>query len=148
MKKIRKTQKSSYVGAKVHSESLQNVLPFPNPFPLHNLTYGVSAQQMIHSGIITRPGKMQFLDTVFNEVVKYTGLYPTLQQKTDVAKAIVTTFPKLEQKADPVDGSAIDQWLVILNDKFRNERRMLHHGPYLSRYRGLQLPLSETKDIS
>ncbi|CAC5399275.1 unnamed protein product [Mytilus coruscus] len=83
---------------------------------------------------------MQFLDTIFNEVVKYTGLYPTPQQKVEVAKAIVTTFPKLDQKTNRGQASSLDQWLNVLNDKFRNERRMLHHGPYLSRQRipGLQ----------
>lgn len=145
--KLRKTQSSSYVGAKVHSQSLQNLLPFPDPFPLDNLQYGPRAQEMINSGVITRSGKMQFLDTVFNEVVKYTGLYPTPQQKIDIAKAIVTTFPKLDTKTHPGHSSSIDQWLVIVNDKFRNERRMLHHGPYLSRQRipGLQYSTTNTE---
>lgn len=48
---------------------------FPKPFPLTDLKYGPRALDMINTGVITRPGKMQFLDTVFTEIVKYTGLY-------------------------------------------------------------------------
>ena len=73
--RLRKSQKSNYDGARVHSRSIQDQLPFPKPFPLTNLTYGLRALQMISTGVVTRPGKMQFLDTVFNEIVKYTGLY-------------------------------------------------------------------------
>ncbi|XP_063425237.1 uncharacterized protein LOC134708538 isoform X2 [Mytilus trossulus] len=145
--KLRKSRGSSYMGARVHSQSLQTVLPFPDPFPLENLPYGARAKEMINTGIVSRPGKMQFLDTIFNEVVKYTGLYPTPQQKVEVAKAIVTTFPKLDQKTNRGQASSLDQWLNVLNDKFRNERRMLHHGPYLSRQRipGVQSSVTNTE---
>ncbi|VDI30949.1 Hypothetical predicted protein [Mytilus galloprovincialis] len=146
--KLRKSRGSSYMGARVHSQSLQTVLPFPDPFPLENLPYGARAKEMINTGIVSRPGKMQFLDTIFNEVVKYTGLYPTPQQKVEVAKAIVTTFPKLDQKTNPGQASSLDSWGTVLSDKYRNERRLLNHGQFYRKPINYVSPWKKRQKIS
>lgn len=65
---------SDTINPKVQSRIMQRTKVFPDPFPVENLKYGNKARDLINSGIITRPAKMQFLDTVFNEIVKYTGL--------------------------------------------------------------------------
>ncbi|WAR05348.1 hypothetical protein MAR_020717 [Mya arenaria] len=91
---------------KYYSHQIQQIIPFPDKFPVANLDYGLKALQMIQTGEITRAGKIQLIDTIFHELIKYTGLYPTPTQKMAVA-------------------NAIDSWYVILCDKFRNERRGL-----------------------
>lgn len=146
--KLRKSRGSSYMGARVHSQSLQTVLPFPDPFPLEKLPYGARAKEMINTGIVSRPGKMQFLDTIFNEVVKYTGLYPTPQQKVEVAKAIVTTFPKLDQKTNRGQASSLDSWITVLSDKYRNERRLLNHGQFYRKPINYVSPWKKRQKIS
>ncbi|KAL5009470.1 hypothetical protein ScPMuIL_011775 [Solemya velum] len=111
-----------------HSRKLQRVIPFPDRFPIENITFGSKAQEMIVTGEINRAAKMQFLEAIFNELVKYTGLYPTPTQKMSVAKAIVETFPTLAGTCKDSNESPADSWYVTLNDKFRNERRGLVHG--------------------
>lgn len=123
---------SDNINPKVQSRIMQRTKVFPDPFPVERLKYGNKARDMINSGVITRPAKMQFLDTVFNEIVKYTGLYPTPTQKMDVAKAIVNTFPKLNVRSKDSHISPADSWFVVLNDKFRNERRGLNTQSYQS----------------
>ncbi|XP_060068063.1 uncharacterized protein LOC132548239 [Ylistrum balloti] len=123
---------SDNLNPKVQSRIMQRTKVFPDPFPVENLKYGNKAREMINSGIITRPAKMQFLDTVFNEIVKYTGLYPTPTQKMEVAKAIVSSFPKLNVRSKDSHISPADSWFVVLNDKFRNERRGLNNQSYQS----------------
>ncbi|CAC5399274.1 unnamed protein product [Mytilus coruscus] len=91
---------------------------------------------------------MQFLDTIFNEVVKYTGLYPTPQQKVEVAKAIVTTFPKLDQKTNRGQASSLDSWITVLSDKYRNERRLLNHGQFYRKPINYVSPWKKRQKIS
>ncbi|XP_033732236.1 uncharacterized protein LOC117321783 [Pecten maximus] len=125
---------SDNLNPKVQSRIMQRTKVFPDPFPVERLKYGNKARDMINSGIITRPAKMQFLDTVFNEIVKYTGLYPTPTQKMEVAKAIVSSFPKLNVRSKDSHISPADSWFVVLNDKFRNERRGLNNQSYQSQH--------------
>ncbi|OWF52280.1 uncharacterized protein LOC110447978 [Mizuhopecten yessoensis] len=125
---------SDNLNPKVQSRIMQRTKVFPDPFPVERLTYGNKARDMISSGVITRPAKMQFLDTVFNEIVKYTGLYPTPTQKMEVAKAIVNSFPKLNVRSKDSHISPADSWFVVLNDKFRNERRGLNNQSYQSQH--------------
>ncbi|KAL4229004.1 hypothetical protein ACF0H5_012042 [Mactra antiquata] len=110
---------------KYYSHQIQQIIPFPDKFPVSNLDYGLKALQMIQTGEITRAGKIQLIDTIFHELIKYTGLYPTPTQKMAVANAIVETFPTLAAKMKASHISPADSWYVILCDKFRNERRGL-----------------------
>ncbi|XP_052804810.1 uncharacterized protein LOC128234563 isoform X2 [Mya arenaria] len=110
---------------KYYSHQIQQIIPFPDKFPVANLDYGLKALQMIQTGEITRAGKIQLIDTIFHELIKYTGLYPTPTQKMAVANAIVETFPTLAAKMKASHISPADSWYVILCDKFRNERRGL-----------------------
>lgn len=59
---------------KYYSHQIQQIIPFPEKFPVSNLDYGLKALQMIQTGEITRAGKIQLIDTIFHELIKYTGL--------------------------------------------------------------------------
>ena len=59
---------------KYYSHQIQQIIPFPDKFPVANLDYGLKALQMIQTGEITRAGKIQLIDTIFHELIKYTGL--------------------------------------------------------------------------
>lgn len=59
---------------KYYSHQIQQIIPFPDKFPVSNLDYGLKALQMIQTGEITRAGKIQLIDTIFHELIKYTGL--------------------------------------------------------------------------
>ncbi|XP_045207522.2 mucin-17-like isoform X2 [Mercenaria mercenaria] len=146
---------------KYYSHQIQQIIPFPDKFPVSNLDYGLKALQMIQTGEITRAGKIQLIDTIFHELIKYTGLYPTPTQKMAVANAIVETFPTLAAKMKASHISPADSWYVILCDKFRNERRGLsgagasprtgkgkkeHHDPHMAAMAADQQVVMETNE--
>ncbi|KAL3837594.1 hypothetical protein ACJMK2_022941 [Sinanodonta woodiana] len=113
---------------KFYSRQIQEMIPFPEKFPIADIKFGPKAEEMIQTGEITRAGKIQLVDTIFHELIRYTGLYPTPTQKMAVANAIVETFPTLAAKMKGDHISAADAWYVILCDKFRNERRGIGSG--------------------
>ena len=65
---------------KRHCQSLKDfyekkrTIKFPEKFRIDHLLYGPCALEMIESGVITRPGKRDFIKPIFQELVKYTGL--------------------------------------------------------------------------
>ena len=98
-------------------------MPWPKgdfPIPDHKFSTKLleNLESMEKGSVLDWDLKHELYNHLTNTIVKYTW-YPTLQERQDVANALVSKFPNMQDTI----GSGIDSVIQSLKDKMSNKRR-------------------------